>query len=128
MECALVRSLNAEVSLALGRPNFFLNPSVEVRVELGHRSAVDHCELQGSGKARQEPAGLIFRNDRLTSVAQKPSGGFLSQTGLLPANPEHIRIIAACSHMYIVVLSGYEIAMDTNSGKNFGGERTLRSG
>jgi hypothetical protein len=71
VRCALVCAVTAKVGPSTGGFDFFPDLSVEARIKVGDRSVVDHCELQCCGKARQEFAGLVLRNDRSTFVSQE---------------------------------------------------------
>src|ERR1700680_2856795 len=62
VRCALVCAITAEVSLSPDGLDLFPDLPVQAGIKVRDRSVVDHCELQGCGKAREEFAGLVLRN------------------------------------------------------------------
>ena len=99
VRCALVCAITAEVSLSPDGLDLFPDLPVQAGIKVRDRSVVDHCELQGCGKAREEFAGLVLRNDRGAFVSQKSRNRLLSKPCVLPGYPKIIQLeISSSSH------------------------------
>ena len=99
VRCAVVCAITAKLSLSPGSLDFFPDLPVQAGIEVRDRSVVDYCELQRVGKARQEFAGLVLRNDRGAFVSQKSRNRLLSKPSVLSGYPKIVQLeISSSSH------------------------------